>query len=401
MYGLKNVILFANKGDDDYVQDICDILNVEKGVVEISRHQDSDPYLRINTDIKSINGYTTWFISRYKKNSEKDWLNMLYFAQAAHSEGAGSMNAFETYTGLSRQERKTKAGESITLRTKISAIEDAGYNSFLTFSIHADGTGLGFKKTRFDSYPVWPAMLYIIRREILGDIKIAKPDNGQIKIVGPDHGSAKMLDKILDSSSIKYNKTFAKDFALIDKKRISGKKTKARNIVGNVKGYNIIIFDDESVTGGSISEAAKLYKKKGAKQVYVGLTHPKFTLIKDGRDKIVEELGNNIDKLLISNSCYMPKSFYRSLGENKSKVVEIPTQPLVADHIRCTAERDSINHLHSGIGFIEGYLKVRNMYENAISRKLDKYEPEKFKNIKSMYERLAEPVLGSLKTFFI
>ena len=45
------------------------------------------------------------------------------------------------------------------------------------------------------------------------------------------------------------------------------------NIVGNVKNKNCVIVDDIIDSGGTIVNAAKALKEKGAKDVYVYITH--------------------------------------------------------------------------------------------------------------------------------
>jgi len=61
--------------------------------------------------------------------------------------------------------------------------------------------------------------------------------------------------------------------AIIDKRRISGDRSEAVNIIGEVEGRNVLIFDDMITTAGTVCEAANLVRKHGAKDVYVGATH--------------------------------------------------------------------------------------------------------------------------------
>ena len=44
-------------------------------------------------------------------------------------------------------------------------------------------------------------------------------------------------------------------------------------LIGDVRGKDAIIYDDEIATGGSIQEAARILRDFGARRVRVGVTH--------------------------------------------------------------------------------------------------------------------------------
>ena len=61
--------------------------------------------------------------------------------------------------------------------------------------------------------------------------------------------------------------------AIIDKRRVSAERSEAVDIIGRVKGRNVLIFDDMITTAGTVCAAAKLVRQHGALGVYVGATH--------------------------------------------------------------------------------------------------------------------------------
>ena len=63
------------------------------------------------------------------------------------------------------------------------------------------------------------------------------------------------------------------DLAIIDKRRPAPGKSEVMNIIGNVKNKTCIIVDDIIDSGGTIVNAAKALKNRGAKDVYVYITH--------------------------------------------------------------------------------------------------------------------------------
>ena len=62
--------------------------------------------------------------------------------------------------------------------------------------------------------------------------------------------------------------------AVVDKRRYGPEDIEVGFVIGDVEGRNAIIIDDLIATGGSICQAAKVLKEKGAKDIYVGATHP-------------------------------------------------------------------------------------------------------------------------------
>ena len=61
--------------------------------------------------------------------------------------------------------------------------------------------------------------------------------------------------------------------AIIDKRRPAPGKSQVMNVIGNVKGKTCIITDDIIDSGGTIVNAADALIKRGAKEVYVYVTH--------------------------------------------------------------------------------------------------------------------------------
>ena len=127
--------------------------------------------------------------------------------------------------------------------------------------------------------------------------------------VAPDVGGterARALGKILDVG-----------LAIVDKRRPSPGKSKVMNVIGNVNEKTCIIVDDIIDSGGTIVNAAQALKERGAKDVYVYITHGvlsgeavekiKKSVIKkliitdtiDNHEKVNK--ANNIEVLSISN----------------------------------------------------------------------------------------------------
>lgn len=388
--GLENVMVFAGTDDDGYVDDVCDILGIKRSEWEFKYFSDSDPYARLRDN---VGGKDVYFISRFHKRTTHNWVQMLLFANAALNESANSVNVFETYMGCSRQERKSKTGEAVSLQVKANSIKSAGVRNFSTFAAHAEATILGFDPalSRFLNFPLWPAMIRVM-------YNITEED-ANVKLVGPDAGAAKAVRDILDSTTVQEDERFAKDLAIVDKDRVHVQDggTRSGALVGDVNGYVAGLLDDESVSAASIVDAASNCRANGAVGVYAGMAHPKFFLDDNGLEKMAEALHDGIiDKLVTTNSCYLPEDLDEKLGLKPSsgKVFVISTQPLVAEYIRRTSENEGVPYLYSSRGVLGPYERIASRLKTVERSKRDEGYECRFKDELKRYRRLAETVLG-------
>ena len=63
------------------------------------------------------------------------------------------------------------------------------------------------------------------------------------------------------------------ELAIIDKRRESGMKVATRNLIGEVQGRTVLMFDDMISTAGTVCEAAKMVMERGARDVLAAATH--------------------------------------------------------------------------------------------------------------------------------
>ena len=58
-------------------------------------------------------------------------------------------------------------------------------------------------------------------------------------------------------------------------------KVDKMHLIGDVRGRDVIIYDDLIDTGGTLCNAASTLKKKGARKIYAFATHGIFSQRKD------------------------------------------------------------------------------------------------------------------------
>ncbi|MFB0525318.1 MAG: ribose-phosphate diphosphokinase, partial [Phycisphaerae bacterium] len=89
-----------------------------------------------------------------------------------------------------------------------------------------------------------------------------------LTVVSPDVGNIRIASK--------YASHLSGELAIVHKRRMSGSEVKAYEIIGEVKGRNVLMCDDIIATAGTVCGAAELVKDRGAEKVYVGATHGVF-----------------------------------------------------------------------------------------------------------------------------
>ena len=100
--------------------------------------------------------------------------------------------------------------------------------------------------------------------QALGDIK-KKIKSKNIICVAPDVGGVERTRALGRNLNV--------GLAIIDKRRPKPGQSQVMNVIGDVKGKTCIINDDIIDSGGTIINAAKALKQRGAKDVYVYITH--------------------------------------------------------------------------------------------------------------------------------
>jgi ribose-phosphate pyrophosphokinase len=87
------------------------------------------------------------------------------------------------------------------------------------------------------------------------------------------------------------------DLAIIDKRRISGEQTVIEHVIGDVKNRDVLLVDDMVSTGGSIVDAARIVKEKGARKVFIVATHAVLS------GNAVQRLnGAEVEKILFADT---------------------------------------------------------------------------------------------------
>jgi len=218
----------------------------------IRKFSDGEIYVEINENIR---GNSIFIIQSISSPANDNLMELLLSIDALKRSSAKNITAVIPYFGYARQDRKVVPRTSISAKLVSNLITKAGADRVVTVDLHA-GQIQGFFDIPVDNLFATP----IFARHIRKKIKTKK-----IICVAPDVGGterARALGKLLNVG-----------LAIVDKRRPKPGQSEVMNVIGDVKDQTCIIVDDIIDSGGTIINAAKALKGRGAKEVYVYITH--------------------------------------------------------------------------------------------------------------------------------
>ena len=249
----------------------------------IRKFSDGEIYIEINENIR---GNSIFIIQGISSPANDNLMELLLCIDALKRSSAKNITAVIPYFGYARQDRKVVPRTSISAKLVSNLITKAGADRIVTVDLHA-GQIQGFFDIPVDNLFSTPIFARHIKRKIKSkNLICVAPDVGGVE-------RTRALGRKLDVG-----------LAIIDKRRPAPGKSQVMNVIGNVKGKTCIITDDIIDSGGTIVNAADALIKRGAKEVYVYVTHGVLSgeaveKIKKSKIKnlVVTDTIDNLDKV--------------------------------------------------------------------------------------------------------
>lgn len=244
-------------------------------------------------------------------------VELFLIIDAAKRSSASEVTAIIPYFGYSRQDRKDQPRVPISASIIARLIEYAGADRILTIDIHSEQEP-GFVEIPWDNLYASYSFLPILKKTFSKKLVIASPDKGGVL-------KATFYADLLNAEGI----------AIVYKERDQEKanKSKALDLIGEVEGKDVLIVDDMIDTAGTLCEAAKLIKIKGAKSVSAAVTHGLFS---DPASKRIKDAG--LEKIFITDTIPIKEEM-----RNNSRVTIVSVAPLLAEAIKCIYNGDSMS----------------------------------------------------------
>jgi ribose-phosphate pyrophosphokinase len=280
----------------------------------IRKFADGEIYTEINENIR---GNSIFIVQSISSPANDNLMELLLCIDALKRSSAKNITAVIPYFGYARQDRKVVPRTSISAKLVSNLITKAGADRVVTVDLHA-GQIQGFFDIPVDNLFSTP----IFARHAKKKIKSKK-----IICVAPDVGGterARALGKLLNVG-----------LAIVDKRRPKPGQSQVMNVIGDVNGQTCIIVDDIIDSGGTIVNAAKALKSRGAKDVYVYITHGVLS------GDAVKKIKNSVIKnLVITDSI---DNVHKT--KNVKNIEVLPISGLMGEAIKRISNSTSVSDL--------------------------------------------------------
>jgi ribose-phosphate pyrophosphokinase len=246
--------LFGGTGCPDLAQEISDYLNVPLSGRDVAQFPNENIFVQLH---ESVRGQDVFLIQTTSSPVNYNVMEMLIFLDTLKRASPDRITVVIPYLAYARSDKKDQPRVPITARLIADMIGVAGADRYVTLDLHA-GQIQGFFSIPGDVMTTF---------SILSDHFCQKKLKEAV-VVASDLGFAKKARNLASELNM--------PLALVEKRRVA-ENTEALTLVGDVKGHDVIIVDDEVDTGGSIANAVRVVQEHGARDVYLCFAHAVFS----------------------------------------------------------------------------------------------------------------------------
>ena len=312
--------IFAGSSNPLLATKIANDSGTSLGKLSIKRFTDGEIWVKYEENLRG----NDVFIIQSTNPPADNIVELALLIDAAKRASAQRINVIMPYFGYSRQDRKDEPRVPISAKVMMDIFVKAGADRIVTMDLHSTQIQ-GFSSKPVDNIYGSLVLMPELKKHFQA---LSKKDN--LTVLIPDMGSSKLGQS--------YARRLGMSFALIDKRRSAHNQSEVVSVVGELKDKHVLIVDDMIDTAGTISNAAKVAKEKGALSVTVAATHGILS-------------SNAIDKLSddIVGSIFLTDTVDMSQIKDNKKLKIISSAKIFAE---------TINRIHSGESVSQLFRKV-------------------------------------------
>jgi ribose-phosphate pyrophosphokinase len=306
--------IFSGNSNRSLAQEICRYLKRPLGEADVRDFADGETWCKITENIR---GHDV-FVIQSTNSPARNIMELLIMLDAIRRASPRRVTAVIPYFGYARQDRKDQPRVPITAKLMANLMTTAGAERVLTMDLHSAQIQ-GFFDIPFDHLYASPVFVENVRSTF--------PSN--VVVVAPDIGSVKMARA--------YATRLEAPLALIDKRRPRHDEIDVMNVIGDVNGKNVVIFDDIISTGGTLVKAARALKERGALEIMACVTHAVFA------DSVFEKLNNSdLSRLNVTNTIYQDPA---AVASRTDRVEILSVARILGEAIHRIHQEESLSSL--------------------------------------------------------
>ncbi len=306
--------IFSGNANRPLAQEICRYLKRPLGEADVRDFADGETWVKITENIR---GHDV-FVIQSTNSPARNIMELLVMLDAIRRASPRRVTAVIPYFGYARQDRKDQPRVPITAKLMANLMTTAGAERVLTMDLHSAQIQ-GFFDIPFDHLYASPVFVEHVKSRF--------PSN--LVVVAPDIGSVKMARA--------YATRLEAPLALIDKRRPRHDEIDVMNVIGDVNGKNVVIFDDIISTGGTLIKAARALKERGAQKIMACVTHAVFS------ESAYEKLNrSDISSLAVTDTIYRDPA---ELAAHTDRVEILSVARILGEAIHRIHQEESLSSL--------------------------------------------------------
>ena len=272
--------IFSGTSNEPLAESICAYIGIELGKSTIKPFPDGETFVKIEENVR---GEDIFIVQSSSPPTNHHLMELFIMIDAVRRASAARITAVLPFYGYARQDRKDQPRVPITAKLVANLLVAAGANRILTMDLHAQQIQ-GFFDIPVDHLYAAPVMYEYLKK---------KKEMKEQVVVSPDVGGLKM--------AYAYSQVLEAGLAIVAKRRKSATEVESMAVIGEIRGKNVLLVDDLTETAGTLTTAAALLKRKGAKKILACVSHA-----------ILNEVGierlrkSSIDELITTDTVLRP-----------------------------------------------------------------------------------------------
>lgn len=309
---MADLMVFTGNANPELAQKVVEHLGIPLGDISVDKFSDGEISVELNENVR---GRDVFVIQPTCAPTNDNVMELLVIIDALRRASAGRITAVVPYFGYARQDRRVRSARvPITAKVVADMMATVGVDRVLTVDLHAEQIQ-GFFDVPVDNVYGSPVLLSDIESQAFEDLVVVSPDIGGVV-------RARAVAKQLDI-----------DLAIIDKRRPKANVAEVMHLIGEIEGKTCLLVDDMVDTAGTLCNAAKALKERGAKKVVAYATHPVLS------GPAIERLNQSeMDELVVTDSIPL------SMAAKKCKAIrQLSLSQMLAEAVRRISNEESLS----------------------------------------------------------
>ncbi|VUD59830.1 Ribose-phosphate pyrophosphokinase [Thalassocella blandensis] len=309
---MADLMVFTGNANPELAEKVVAKLGIPLGDISVDKFSDGEICVELNDNVR---GRDVFVLQPTCAPTNDNIMELLVIVDALHRASAGRITAVVPYFGYARQDRRVRSARvPITAKVVADMMATVGIDRVLTVDLHAEQIQ-GFFDVPVDNVYGSPVLLADIEKQKFEDLVVVSPDIGGVV-------RARAVAKQLDI-----------DLAIIDKRRPKANIAEVMNIIGDIENRTCLLVDDMVDTAGTLCNAAKALKERGAKKVIAYATHPVLS------GPAIERLNNSVmDELVVTDSIPLSDE-----GKKCKVIRQLTLSNMLAEAMRRISNEESLS----------------------------------------------------------